>query len=72
MDIKAQIEKVVESVTKDQTLLNQFQKEPVKAVEKVLGIDLPDDIVNKVIDGVKTKISLDKVSDTFDAIKKLF
>lgn len=72
MDIKAQIEKVVETVTKDQTLLSQFQKEPVKAVEKVLGIDLPDDIINKVVDGVKTKISMDKVSDTFDAIKKLF
>ncbi len=72
MDIKAQIEKVVDSVTKDQTLLTQFQREPVKAVEKVLGIDLPDDMINKVIDGVKAKISVDKVSDAFDAIKKLF
>ncbi len=72
MDIKAQIEKVVDTVTKDQTLLTQFQKEPVKAVEKVLGIDLPDDIINKVVDGVKAKISIDKVTDAFDAIKKLF
>lgn len=72
MDIKAQIEKVVESVTKDEALLSQFQKEPVKAVEKVLGIDLPDDIVQKVVDGVKTKISADKVSDALGAIKKLF
>ncbi len=72
MDIKAQIEKVVDSVTKDQTLLTQFQRDPVKAVEKVLGIDLPDDMINKVIDGVKAKISVDKVSDAFDAIKKLF
>ena len=72
MDIKAQIEKVVETVTKDKSLLTQVQTEPVKAVEKVLGIDLPDDIINKVVDGVKTKITADKISDTFDAIKKLF
>ena len=72
MDIKAQIEKYVETVTKDKSLLTQFQTEPVKAVEKVLGIDLPDDIINKVVDGVKTKITADKISDTFDAIKKLF
>ena len=72
MDIKAQIEKVVETVTKDKSLLTQFQTEPVKAVEKVLGIDLPDDIINKVVDVVKTKITADKISDTFDAIKKLF
>lgn len=72
MDIKAQIEKVVETVTKDKDLLSQFQTEPVKAVEKVIGIDLPDEIINKVVDGVKAKISVDKLSDTFDAIKKLF
>ena len=69
MDIKAQIEKVVETVTKDKSLLTQFQTEPVKAVEKVLGIDLPDDIINKVVDGVKTKITADKISDTF--LKKM-
>lgn len=72
MDIKAQIEKVVEMVTKDKSLLAQFQTEPVKAVEKVIGIDLPDEIINKVVDGVKAKITVDKLSDTFDAIKKLF
>lgn len=72
MDIKAQIEKVVEMVTKDKSLLTQFQAEPVKAVEKVIGIDLPNEIINKVVDGVKSKITVDKLSDTFDAIKKLF
>lgn len=72
MDIKAEIEKVVETVTKDKSLLTQFQTDPVKAVEKVIGIDLPDDIINKVVDGVKAKITVDKLSDTFDAIKKLF
>jgi len=72
MDIKAQIEKVVETVTKDKDLLSQFQTEPIKAVEKVIGIDLPDEIINKVVDGVKAKITVDKLSDTFDAIKKLF
>ena len=40
MDIKAQIEKVVETVTKDKSLLTQFQTEPVKAVEKVLGLSV--------------------------------
>ena len=29
------------------------RKKPVKAIEKVVGVDLPDDQVNKVIDGVK-------------------
>lgn len=72
MDIKEKIQEMVEKVTSDKTLMEQFQKEPVKAVEKVLGVDLPDDVVEKIIDGVKAKITVDKLDDVADALKKLF
>ncbi len=72
MDIKEKIQEMVEKVTSDKDLQEQFQKEPVKAVEKVLGVDLPDDIVEKVVDGVKAKLTVDKVSDVAGALKKLF
>ncbi len=71
-DVKEQISKVVEKVTKDPSMLKQFDKEPVKVIEKVLGVDLPDEIVEKVITGVKAKVASDKVSDAVDALKKLF
>ncbi|MBO4292263.1 MAG: hypothetical protein J5898_10185 [Lachnospiraceae bacterium] len=72
MDIKAEITKVVEKIMKDENLKKQFKEDPVKAVESVLGVDLPDDVVKKVIDGVKAKITVDKVGDIAGAIKKLF
>lgn len=72
MDIKETIEKIVDAIKNDDDLLEQFRKEPVKAIEKVLGIDLPDDIVEKVVDGVKGKITLDKASDALGMLKKLF
>ncbi len=72
MDIKEKINEAVEAITKDASLREQFQKEPVKAVEKVLGVDLPDDVVEKIVAGVKGKISMDKVSGIADSIKKLF
>lgn len=71
-DIKKQITEMVEKVTKDEKLMEQFKKDPVKAVESVLGVDLPDDAVKKVVDGVKAKITADKVGDIAGAIKKLF
>ncbi len=71
-DVKEQISKVVEKVTKDPSMLKQFDKEPVKVIEKVLGVDLPDEIVEKIIAGVKAKVASDKVSDAVDALKKLF
>ena len=71
-DVKAEITKVVEKVTKDEKLMAQFQKDPVKAVESVIGIDLPDDVLNKVVDGVKAKISVDKLGGIASTLKNLF
>ena len=72
MDIKAKIEEAVSKITGDAALKEQFQKDPVKAVEKVLGVDLPDDIMEKVVAGVKGKIAVDKVSGVADKLKNLF
>ncbi|MBO4514829.1 MAG: hypothetical protein IK081_13715 [Lachnospiraceae bacterium] len=71
-DVKAEITKVVEKVTKDEKLMDQFKKDPVKAVESVIGVDLPDDVINKVVDGVKAKISIDKLGGIAGSIKNLF
>ncbi len=72
MDIKEKIEEIVEKVKGDDKLLAKFKDDPVKTVEKMLGVDLPDDIIEKVVDGVKAKISVDKLSGAMDSLKKLF
>ena len=72
MDIKEKSKKAVESIRKDKKLQEQFQKEPVKALESILGVDLPDDVINQVIQGVKAKLTVDNVSDAVDALKGLF
>lgn len=72
MDIKAEITKIVDKLKDDDKLLEKFKKDPVKAVESIIGIDLPDDILEKVVDGVKAKISLDKAGDILGGLKKLF
>ncbi len=74
MDIKEKIEELVNKVKNDKDFGDDFKKDPVKAVESVIGIDLPDEQIEKVIDGVKAKISLDdigdKIGDIFDKFKK--
>ncbi len=72
MDIKAKIEEIVEKVKAEPDFAAEFKANPVKAVEKVLGVDLPDDIVNKVIDGVKGKVSFDGVADKVGGIFDMF
>ena len=69
-DIKAKIDEIVKKVQTDENFKQQFAKEPIKAVEGVLGVDLPDDMINQVIDGVKAKISLDKIGGLFGGFGK--
>ena len=71
MDIKANIQELVDKIKNDPKLLADFKDEPVKVVEKLLGVDLPDDVVKKLVDGVKAKITADKLSDGLSALKKL-
>lgn len=68
MDIKAKIEEIVEKIKNDKNFAADFQKDPVKAVERVVGVDLPDDQINAVIDGIKAKISVDDVKDKIDGL----
>ena len=72
MDIKAKVEEIVAKVQKDPDFLKQFQADPVKAVESVAGVDLPDDVVNQVVSGVKAKMTGDKIGGVVDGLKKLF
>lgn len=75
-NIKEMVEQLVDKIQENETIKKLFDADPIKAVEKVLGVDLPDDIVEKVIDAVKAKISIDevsdKVSDVVGMFKKLF
>ena len=76
MDIKEKIEEISGKLQEDKFLAEGFKKEPVKTVEKLLGIDLPDDAVKKIVDGVKAKVSRDKLGgaagDIKDKIQNLF
>ena len=61
MDIKAKIEEIVAKVKDDKSFGEKFKSDPIKAVESVIGIDLPDDMVQKVIAGVKAKLTADQI-----------
>jgi hypothetical protein len=72
MDIKYKIEEIIDKVKSDKDFAYKFSSDPVKALESVLGIDLPDDQIKALIDGVKAKVSLDQAGGLLGSIKKLF
>ena len=72
MDIKATVEKTVKKLMDNPALLKKFEKEPVKVIEELIGVDLPDDLVNQLIEGIKAKITVDKAKDVLEGLGKLF
>lgn len=70
-NLKEIIETTVEKIKNDPNFATKFQEEPVKALEEIVGVDLPDDQINGILDTVKAKINFEN-NDFFGAIKGFF
>ena len=70
MDIKAKIDEIVKNIKSDKDLQKQFTKDPVSAIENLIGIDLPNDQIEKVVDAVKAKLTADEIKDKAGDIGK--
>ena len=72
MDIKAKIEELVKKLLSDKKLMEKFERNPASVIEELVGVDLPDQQVNQLVEGIKAKIKLDQVGDVLGGIGKLF
>ncbi|MBQ8237833.1 MAG: hypothetical protein IJZ39_06795 [Oscillospiraceae bacterium] len=72
MDIKAKIEQVVTKLMSDKNLLSKFNTNPAAVIEELVGVDLPDELVNQLIDGIRAKITAEQVGSVLGGIGKLF
>ena len=57
---------------KDENLMDAFKKDPVTVIEKKLGVDLPNDQLNALIDGIKAKLKADDVLDAAGKLMGMF
>ncbi len=69
-EIKKKVEEIVNKVKNDGDFANKFKANPVEAVESVVGMDLPDDQINNVVEMVKAKLGAD--NGIIGKIKGLF
>ena len=63
MDIKAKINELVEKIKGDKNLLAKFKADPIKTIEGLIGIDLPDDKIKQLVDGIQAKLAIDDIGD---------
>ncbi len=72
MDIRAKIDEIVNKVKSDPNIASKFQKDPIKTVEGILGVDLPDDVIKQVVEGAKAKINVDDIKGKLGTLGGLF
>ena len=72
IDVKAKIEELADKLQKDPNLLKSFQAAPVKTLEKLTGVDLPDEQLKPLVAGVKAKLAASDLGGKLDGLKNLF
>jgi len=63
MDIQKIITEALEALQNSEDLRKAFDLDPVKVLEKMLNVDLPDEQIKAVIDAIQAKLSLDDMKD---------
>ena len=66
--LQEKIDEVVEKIKNDKDIAAKFKKDPIALVEELLGVDLPNDQLQTVVDAIKAKVDLDKVGDLLDKV----
>ena len=60
-EIKGKIETVAANLNKNKELRKQFDTNPTAVIEEIIGVDLPDEIVNQIVAGIRAKLAQDKL-----------
>lgn len=72
MDIKAKINEIVDKVKNDENIAESFKSDPIKTIEGLIGMDIPDDQVEQIVSGVQAKVNLDKLGGLGSKLGGLF
>ena len=72
MDIQKLIAQAVKVLTENEDMIRAFNKNPSKTLEKILGMDLPDEQINAIVAGVKAKMGLDDAMEMAGKLMGLF
>ncbi|MCI8351807.1 MAG: hypothetical protein HFJ86_11705 [Oscillospiraceae bacterium] len=71
-DLKSKIEEAVKKLQSDPALLQKFQKDPIKAIETLFGVDLPDEQLKPLVAGIQAKLAASDIDSKLEGLKNLF
>lgn len=72
MDIKEKVSQIVAKLASDAELMAKWKRNPTAVLEEYIGIDLPDEQVNQLVEAIEAKLKLDKLGNALGGLKNLF
>ena len=72
MDIKEKVSQIVAKLASDAKLMAKWKRNPTAVLEEYIGIDLPDEQVNQLVEAIEAKLKLDKLGNALGGLKNLF
>lgn len=69
-NLKETVEKIVDKAKNDSSFMDKLKADPEKAIESLVGFDIPSGSVSAIVSEVKAKLSLDKLSGVMGLFKK--
>ncbi len=71
-DVKEKIEELTERIQGDKSILENFEKDPIQTIEKLIGIDLPDEQLKPLVSGIQAKLAAAGAGKLLGGLKNLF
>ena len=62
MDLKAKVNEITDKVKNDKDFGKKFISDPIKAVESVVGVDLPDEKIKEIAENIKGKVDIKDIA----------
>ena len=72
LDLKGKVDEACKKLQSDPSLLKKFQSDPIKAIESVLNVDLPDEQLKPLVTAIQAKLGASDLGDKLKDLKKLF
>ena len=69
--VKDKAEDILKEIKSNPKLITEFKADPIKTIEKLIGIDLPDDTIKQIIEAVKANITAEDAGELLEALNKL-
>ncbi len=69
-DIKGKIDEIVGKIKSDSDLKAKFENDPVSTIEELIGVDLPNDQMDSIVNGIKAKLAMGDIGDKLGGLFK--